>query len=111
MHFYISITLFAENGFNSPKHSSNDNNSCHYYRQSLKTKVFLIWCQWTFVCMNVYVCMCSKYSHFYWLLLQVSVCFSVPALLKQRWRVMTIVIGNGHGEQSSNPGQGHLHFT
>ena len=25
--------------------------------------------------------------------------------------VMVIVVGNGHSEQSSNPGRGYLHFT
>ena len=25
--------------------------------------------------------------------------------------VMVIIVGNGHGDTSSNPGQGWLHFT
>ena len=35
------------------------------------------------------------------------------ALNKQRGAhgVMVIVVGNGHGDTSSNPGQGWLHFT
>ena len=25
--------------------------------------------------------------------------------------ITVIVVGNGHGDTSSNPGRGHLHFT
>ena len=31
--------------------------------------------------------------------------------LKRAHGVMLIVVGNGHGDTSSNPGRGRLHFT